>query len=952
MAAVLVERDGEIAALEECLQDLSHGRGRVMVIEAPPGMGKSALLRQAGDLARGREFRVLAARGSELEGDFTFGVVRQLLERVPVENQGGGADLYRGAAATARVVLDHGGGGDATDAEPSHFLLLNGLYWFLVNLSERRPVVLLVDDLQWIDNSSKEFLDFLAHRIEATAVTMIVTSRTRVPASGGAVEGLVLAADTTLLEPRGLSTDGVDELVRRHLGDKADPEFRAACHDVTAGNPFFVRELLRILAASETPPIAASVPAVQAAGPTAMRRQVIGRLKRLPPSATAVAGAVVVLGDDTPLAVVARQAGVSTDCAAGVADQLTWAGIFERADPPAFVHAVVADVVGSLSPVTEHSAAHARAAAVLVEAGAPVARIASHLIRTEPASKPERVDLLVAAAQDARRQGSPATAAVYLRRARLEPPPAATCSEISRLLGVCEIHALDLDAADEHLREAVSLATEPAQRAACACDLAAVRHVVGLTGETTDLLVEALGLLESVPGASALAAEVEAELIGLCRFNFRSRALVVTHRASYLERPAADPAVLTANMALEAISDGRADAAGDLAERALARDLPPERSALGLSVLALIVTDRLDAAERHLQRAVARCLQRGLRSTLAMMRGFLARVALLRGDLPGAGEHISSGLENLRPPNFALPVLYATQINLLVEQGDLADAQAVVDTEELGTLVKAPSLTRNWLFGARVRLLIEQGRPDLALSEALRWVELCRPYGCEHLFHTPWLLHAAIACARLGRHDQGKSLADEHLQLARHLGVARHISVGLRIRALFEDADAASALLRESVELLEFSPARLEMARSLESLGHLLIETGHSRAGLEAIARGAELAAQCHAGRMVERLGSLLADSGRKVPGAQVQGLHALTPAERTAAGLAADGFTNRQIAEQLFLSEKTVETHLSRAYRKVGVRSRTQLAAAMAAGDTDLRRASSRIPAQPELVR
>src|SRR5262245_43263416 len=180
MVDALLERDGEIATLEGFLRDLARGRGGVAVIEAHPGMGKSSLLAHAGELARGRDFRVLSARCSELERDFTFGAVRQLLERVPTEEQDAGADLYRGAAATARIFF--GGEVDADGAGPSYFLLLNGLYWFLVNLSERRPVVLLVDDVQWIDNSSKEFLEFLAHRIEATAVTVILTSRTRAPA--------------------------------------------------------------------------------------------------------------------------------------------------------------------------------------------------------------------------------------------------------------------------------------------------------------------------------------------------------------------------------------------------------------------------------------------------------------------------------------------------------------------------------------------------------------------------------------------------------------------------------------------------------------------------------------------------------------------------------------------------------------------------------------------------
>ncbi|EIV91034.1 LuxR family transcriptional regulator [Frankia sp. QA3] len=929
----LLERDGEIAILDGLLRDLECGMGRFAMIEAASGMGKSALLRHAGDRARERGFQVCSARGSELEREFTFGVVRQLFERVSADPWETENELYLGAAAPARTILT--GAADGAGAAPSGFLLLNSLYWFLVNLSARQPVVLLIDDVQWIDRSSKGFLEFLAHRIEATPVASILASRTRPVAVGSPVESLLFSADTTLLEPRSLSAAGVTELVRRSLGAPADPVFCTSCHEVTAGNPFFLRELLRILAVAGTTPSAASVPAVRTAGPVAMRREVVGRLARLPPAATAVAGAVAILGDDSPLTMIAGQAGLRVDLASRMAHQLTSAGILACADPPAFVHDVIAEVVGSLLPRAAQSAAHDRAARMLADHGAEPARIASHLMRTDPAARTDRVDLLLAAAHDAHRQGSPATAAIYLRRARLEPPPPGIRAEVSRLLGVSETYDLALTAADEHLREAMALAADAAQRAVCAGDLARVRLAMGLPGEATDLFVEALDLLGSEPDGRGLATAVEAELIGIAPLDARRRGQVATWLASYQRRRDASTAVVAANLALDAAFDGSVEHAGDLAERALAGDLPPERSALWSAVMALIATDRLTAAERHLDRTTQVCLRRGLLISHALAHGFRARVALLRGDLRAADEHVRIGLTDLHPPNFALPILHAAQVNLLVEQGDLAGAQAALDAEDLGASPGTRSLLQMWLLGARIGLRAAQGRHDVVLAEALRWGELHQPWGGDRTCdEVPWRLLAATACARLGRRDQGRSLVAEHLRLAHDLGMARHIGVGLRVSALFEAPDTAAKLLHESVELLELSPARLELARSLEALGRILLDIGPARTGLEALTRGAELAARCHADRMTGRLHALLADNGRKVPRGLTQGLHTLTPAERSVSCLAADGHTNREIAEQLFLSEKTVEAHLSRTYRKVGVRSRTQLAAQLAAGE------------------
>lgn len=183
----------------------------------------------------------------------------------------------------------------------------------------------------------------------------------------------------------------------------------------------------------------------------------------------------------------------------------------------------------------------------------------------------------------------------------------------------------------------------------------------------------------------------------------------------------------------------------------------------------------------------------------------------------------------------------------------------------------------------------------------------------------------ADACHRLGDHDRAERLVTEELDIARAFGRPRHVGVALRAKAALATHTDARRLLTESVEHLERSQARLEHARTLERLGTLLLEDGDRAEGTRVLARAADLAAQCHATAMSTRLG----DPGRPA------GVNAFTPAERQVAELASAGLTNRQIAERLYLSEKTVEAHLSRAYRKLGVRSRTQLAVHMAAVDT-----------------
>jgi DNA-binding CsgD family transcriptional regulator len=193
----------------------------------------------------------------------------------------------------------------------------------------------------------------------------------------------------------------------------------------------------------------------------------------------------------------------------------------------------------------------------------------------------------------------------------------------------------------------------------------------------------------------------------------------------------------------------------------------------------------------------------------------------------------------------------------------------------------------------------------------------------------PWRSVAARAYAELGNREAARALVDEELALARRFGAAPALGVALRAHGLLTgDLDE----LRESVDVLSRSQARLEHAHSLVELGAALRRAGQRREARDMLRHGHELAQSCGADALVARAAEELSASGARLVSRPVSGLDALTPSERRVASLAAQGLTNPQIAQSLFLSLKTVEMHLGRTYRKLGIANRAELAGRLGA--------------------
>jgi predicted ATPase len=399
----LLERGKELTRIEQAITALKDGRGGVLVIEGAAGMGKSALLRAVCKQAADYGVPTLIARGSELEAELGFGVVRQLLEiRVVRATETERAKLFDGAARLAAPVLGFGNG---SVGDP--FAALHGLYWLMANLTIPGPIVLACDDLHWADEPSLRWLLYFCHRLEGLPVLVAATTRPPRPEYPPLLAELLAMGQAQILCPGPLSEPAVAQLISTGLGTEPDPVFVAACARVSGGNPFVLRALIFDLAADGVAPVAAQAAGLAERVPGQVERMVLARLARLDQTAARLAHAVAVLGERSELRLAAALADLDIDTAAIAADALLSMDLLAHGRPMRLVHPLVRSAVYEQLAPGARTRAHARAARLLTREGAQPEQVAVQLLACEPAGSADAVQALRTAAAAALARGAP-----------------------------------------------------------------------------------------------------------------------------------------------------------------------------------------------------------------------------------------------------------------------------------------------------------------------------------------------------------------------------------------------------------------------------------------------------------------------------------------------------------------------------------------------------------------
>jgi DNA-binding CsgD family transcriptional regulator len=927
----LLERELELARVSELLGAAGAGRGGLLLIAGPAGIGKTSLLDACAQSADERGMVVLRVRGDELVMESSFAAVRELLWD---EVRSAGRGVWDGAARLAAPVFeDEGGRGADRDLAAA---VLHGLYWLVAGLAERGPLVLLVDDAHWLDAASARFLVYLARRIDSLAVLLVIaTRRAGVPDAGSQLGALVESA-ASVLPVRPLSEAASGALVRERLGARADDELCRSCHEATGGNPFYLRELTTALAAERCRPTVEAAKRIRELGAGTIGRTVLVRLARLGAECERLAQAVAVLGPGCSLRHAAVLGTLERDRAEAAADALRAADLLAAGRALSFVHPIVSEALTAELAPSRRAALHARAANVLAGDGARADRVAAHLLSAEPYGEMWVVDALRAAAREALARGAPEVAGSYLRRALAEPPAPDARLEVLIELGRAEKL---LPAAHDFtaLREALALARDPHQRAEIALELSLALFGVIQSREGRVVLEEALEDEESL--SPEMVEVLEAALIGGGLDDLSATRVLLARAGRHFERAmrgeVRDPRMLAVLAIFGALTGMPARESASLARLAL-RDQRLLSQWLDdgyvTATWALCAAGGLADAARAQDAGIVEAQRRGSAPMFMQLAVMRAETALRTGDLDLAEVYAQRAVELGRELGAEHAALTWLPV-VLLERGQVHAAARLVDSVEFSDSMLEGSVGVV-VLAHRGRARVAAGELDRGLADLLEADRRMAAAGFQLSVITDWASTAALALARLGRHEEARQLAAREVADAVAFGAPPRHGVALSLSGLLEPGDPGLVRLHEAVGILQRTPARLEHARALVNLGEGLRARGHRHESRKALSLGLDLAHRAGAAALAQRARAELVATGARPRREALSGPDALTPGELRTARMAAEGLSNREIAQALFVSAKTVEAQLSQAYAKLSIQGRRELATALRGTD------------------
>lgn len=938
--ALLLERERELSELQAAIEAVRAGNGGGVAIEASAGLGKTRLLEETRRVGAEAGLTVLSARATELERDFTFALVRQLFGQPLATLSSEERERVLEGAAAAKPAL---GLGQRDAKERDSFSVLHDLYWVTAALAEREPLLLSIDDVHWADTTSLDYLGFLLPRLEELPVLLVVAVRSDEPDRPQGLDRVLGDPALKHLAPQPLSEEGTTTLLVGELERQPAPEFTAICHEVSGGNPFLLSELARTLVERGIDPTAQRAELVGELAPERVARSVLLRLERLSSQAKEVARALAILGDGSDLRLVSEFAGLDPEASSRAADELRASSVLDAEASLRFIHPLVRNAVYLEVASGERARAHDRAAGLLRTRSASPEEVATQLLAGEPQGDRAAAETLLEAAERALSTGAPRSAITYLNRALREPPPAELRSAILFGLISASFRAADyvaFAAVEADVR--AELDREPSLQLEWAIPLTMAMSLGGRFVEAASMLAEAVDLALDA-GDVERAFQLEAQLSTLALLGSSVPERDLGRYADRIDSSGPTGRLAAAMEVRSSIVGGTADRAVDAARRALGNDCSifaeePELAAAVVAVLALVIADEVDAAARAAARALEIARERNGTPDLIRAWFLKAFVAWGYGDLVTAEADLRQAIDLARLAGIVPLVLLFTPalIEILIERDELDAAE--VELEVLG--MAAGPTPENVIFSTlllmRAHLRFEQGDFERCLEDFDRVVSQTANMNLgpgPTVIVSPWATRALVAT---GAPDRAMELARSVEVLARRWGAPSTVAHVTRAAAGVRGGREAISLLEQAAALMQDSPRRIERAHVLVELGEALRRAGRREEAREPLRQAFKLARQCGAARLAKRANAELQATGLTVRRYAPIGVESLTPSERRVAELAASGMTNRQIAQSLFVTVKTVEAHLSAAYDKLDIGSRRELEGALEPGASE----------------
>lgn len=914
----LVGRGKNRMNIDYLLGQVDSEAGTLAVISGPTGIGKSTLLRVLTARARAAGATVLGACALREERDEDFAIVQQLF-------------TLRYQPDT--IVTDVTGDSHTADwlqvAERARLAI--------TALAENGPVVLVIDDIHHADPLSVRCLRYLTARTapQSLSLSVIVSWDATAESTSPILQEILYESHVNSISLEPLNFDAVVELIATmdtETANNVDAESAALYHELTGGNPLLIFALMQDRQELDTLDSGSGGSVSGPVAGDAFQRAVQVCLHRMGPLARQVAQGVALLGEGADEYQLSELCETSLGVVRTTVQRLQASGLLMGC---AFRHQRVREIVLDTIPSDTVIELHHRAARLLHVHGASPEAIAFHLVVAGPVKDEWGLPVLRDAAQQVLSAGKTELGIQYLKLADASCTDDITRYEIkAQLAEVCSmVEVVGAAARYQSLKTPI---------------------LTGLMAPATALPVaqamlwnaqvhDAVEVIDSVarqadPSRPGVAIEMQlTELQIASSFPGVQRTATVTppvDSVSAAAAYAASPAIgarLRAHQSLLSVLTGKGDAytAAQAQQSLQAGSLLDEsvRACVVPTVLTLIYSSFLDSAQLTASCLLEDALDHGLPGWTTVLHGLLGMIALRRGELDVAVEHTSAAVAE-------------TSTRSLDSHGWLALATLAEAHTSIGNHEKAaqcfataaaPALfqTRSGLhyLYARGRHHLAGGRPYAALADFTTCGEQMQQWNLDAPVLVPWRVGAAEAWLSLDQRQKASALLEEQLAM-RGFGTARSRGMALRALAATGNFKDRLTILNESLQLLQASGDRYEMVRTLADLSSAHRAIGDKDKARTAALRARRMAKACHADTLSDSLMVATArfESTAEWSTPKEHGFDKLSKSEQRVATLAARGLTNREIAEELFVTVSTVEQHLTHVYKKMNVRSREDL--------------------------